>query len=215
MKRTTIPALDFLILKIMSWGVEDEKWSSIAEGLAKYKVESLLLLPYIITTANGTANRNLLMDNTFETFCFETDLGYVLKDMATNYPKESIILTQFEDDTLRFKSTSITADSEILSFVQTAYSLSEQDEDWKNTLKGLNHSINIFRDKHKIALYELNKENMAYNIGLSSSFKELNEYVKTPDGEKALLLAQGIVSRSVIINEASVYAEFAENAIAM
>lgn len=163
-------ALDYIVLKLAEWQMEATSTSiqqfNSNNNFTKKKLE---LLPIIITTANGAANRELLHSSVFNDlytdktlYCFSlninnflTNINLNVENRLVNYTITSKVSINCTDINQAFTllDTNVNNDSNI------------RQSDWINTKKGIDHSIDkIFKEKYNKHLYAFSEDQLEFNL---------------------------------------------------
>lgn len=224
MLATTQQTIDYIIFKLIFWGVSDEYYTTplnfqeplFEEDFCLKKIESL---PFLLTTANGKENRERLINNAFGSFEFREDQGYFVQGL--NLEETGTMIFEFNiEGKLRVRDSiavnGITNFEIAKILIENTYNTIGQNiELWEFAKEGIDYSVDtIFKEKHNIKLYSLSYNNIRRNIGLSPVFNRINSFIKTENG-RAVYQTSKTVSKSIILTEMSVYAEKAENVLVM
>lgn len=190
-------ALDYIVLTLAKWQIDDEKLSIDEFNLNNnFSYEKLLILPFLIVTANGLANRKLLLDNTFDKFKINDKFTYYEIDLKNHLDCENNSKSTFVDYSNNEK-ISLLIDLDAINNIDSLFS--DSSNEWKNTMIGLNHSIiKVFKQKYKIPLYQFSFEQLKYNILKSTTVDILLEHN---------FFSDDFIPKEIIESEQSVFAE--------
>ncbi len=195
-----ICALDFIVLKLAKWQIDDQEITiQRFNEINNFSREKLLILPYIILTANGESNRKLLFENAFDKFMVDVNNAYYESEIkasleANDFGSSKYI--NYEDNTkIEIKDISV------LSKIDNLY---DQDTTIDNikfskAKEGIKHSIeNVLKQKYDQKIYSYNFDKLLYNVMKSGV---INKIIENNYFERQIL------PEHILLIERSVFAE--------
>lgn len=190
-----INALEYIILKLIKWGFEDNYYDNISHfnETNNFSKNKVLILPYLIVTANGVSNRRKLLTNTFNKFYIENTLGYYERDV-----RDELATQDWRIDNITIEENRATLN--LHSHIGINSKIAELEEVISvETKDGINHSIdNVYKTTRNIPLYKFSFETLYSNMLLSPIFRDIVKYE---------LYQNEIVDEELIKEELSIFAE--------
>jgi len=155
-------ALDYVTLKLLSWGLDEGDFTSIEEfnESNNFVRNKVMILPYLMVTANGVANRKKLISSTFCNFRVNTEYGYyeteIQKKLNGNTYKSTYV-DYSSTDKIEVIETEIQI-GDVLAELRSQLNN-------KSTVEGIDYSIDkVFKAKHRKKVYQISFEELLKNM---------------------------------------------------
>ncbi len=199
--------LEYTILKLVEWQCEVEKQTlNVFFKKNNFSKDKVLLLPFFISSANGKDTRKMLF-GFFNSFIAD-DLGYVEKTIkADNFIGLNFIFSETFGNICEFKTKALLESDSIAAFIldfrkNNILPPPEEHEDFSDYYALVDHSIKIYKDNDwfiwkysDLALIRLCRRHSGWQ-----AYRMLEKY-------------DVIISKSILINENSVYSAEVSNRI--